>query len=133
MGTSWVSGLSSAEAVREFGERRILGLGGEFSRRRLENVPLEVESPHQGDIGLGEATAVSGGEVVGQPLPKPFAIGGADLAALLELDDAAADLPVSGGEDGVDGLGGGVACSVEQLGDPGEDLVIAGGRSAAGR
>ena len=110
----------------ELRERGALGLGGEFSRRHLENVPLEVEGPHQGDIGLGEAAAVSGGEVIGEPLPEPFAVGGPDLAALLELDDAAADFPVSGGEDGVDGLGRGVASSAEQLGDAGQDLVVAG-------
>ena len=72
-----------------------------------------------------------GGEVGGQALPESFTVGGADVAALLELDDASADLPVRGGEDGVDGLRGRVACSAEQLGDPGEDLVIARGYSAA--
>ena len=41
---------------------------------------------------------MSGGEVIGEPLPEPFAVGGPDLAALLELDDAAADFPVSGGK-----------------------------------
>jgi len=94
---------------------------------------LEVEGPHQGDVGLGEAAAMPGGEVGGQALPESFTVGGADVAALLELDDASADLPVRGGEDGVDGLRGRVACSAEQLGDPGEDLVIARGVLGCGR
>ena len=66
------SNASAAEETRvqsgrELGERRTLGLGNRFSRRCLENVPLKkVEGPHQGDVGLGEATAMPGGEVVGQ-------------------------------------------------------------------
>ena len=40
-----------------------------------------------------------GGEVVGQTFPESLAVGGADLAALLEFDDTPTDLPGSGRKD----------------------------------
>ena len=67
---------------------------------------------------------MAGGEVIGQTLPKLFAVGGPALAALLELDDAAADLPIGGGEDGIDRLGGGMRARSSSSEIPAENLVI---------
>jgi hypothetical protein len=67
---------------------------------------------------------VASSEIGGQPLPEFFAVCGSVLTPLFKLDDAAFDLPVSGGEDDINRLRSGMACSVEQLGYSGNDLVI---------
>ena len=118
--------------VRKFGKRRTLGLGDKFSRRCLENVPLEVEARIRAMLDLEKPRPCRAVRSSANRFQEPLAIGGADLAALLKLDDAATDLPVSGRKDGVDGLCGRMACSVEQLGDPREDLVIARGAFGGG-
>ena len=67
-GTSWVSGRSSSELPGSWENGEPLAWATKFSRRCLENLPLQIEGPHQGYVGLREAAAVTGGEVVGQAL-----------------------------------------------------------------
>ncbi len=47
---------------------------------------------------------MTGSEIDRQPLPEFVTVSGSALAPLLELDNPAADLPLGGGEDGVNGL-----------------------------
>ena len=110
-----MAGLSLSAPLTIWEKGRALGLRDQFSRRRLENLPLEVKRPHQGDVGFGEPSAVAGGEINGESLPEFLTVSGSHLAPLLELDDVAADLPRSGGEDGIDRLCGGMTCPVKQL------------------
>jgi hypothetical protein len=72
---------------------------------------LEIKCPHQGDVGFGKALAMTGGEISRQPLPEFVTIRGSYLASLLKLDDAATDLPISGGEESIDRLRGRTTCS----------------------
>jgi hypothetical protein len=67
-------------------------MGEAFSRRRPENLRLEVGNQHQGDVRLGGAAA--GGEVVVEPLPAPFTASGTDWAESLELGVAVSDFPI---------------------------------------
>ena len=79
-------------SAEDTGKGRPLGLSDEFSRRRLENLPVKIKRQHQGDVGFGEAAAVAVGEISSQLLPKFLAVSGSDLAVLLELDNTSADL-----------------------------------------
>lgn len=79
---------------------------------------MQVEGPHQRKVGLRESPAVAGAKIVGQPLPQAFPVGAAASPLLLELNDLPAYLPISRGQDGVDRLGGRLARSLEQPGNP---------------
>src|ERR1019366_6171576 len=65
-----------------------------------------VERPHPKQIPPRKAAPEPLGQVCAESLQQNFAIVSAILSLLFKLHDAAADFPIGGGEDGVDGAGG---------------------------
>jgi len=84
----------------------------------------KVEGAHIAEVVGGEAAPEACGEVGGQALEELNAIAGAGVAALLDLDQPAADLLVGDGHDGVDAAGSGATGGVQECGDIGEDGVV---------
>ena len=66
------------------------------------------------------------GEIVAQMLKQSRTVVGADLAALLELNDVMADLPVGGQELGIDGLLGAKSTISVCLGNSADEALVAG-------
>ena len=58
-----------------------------------------------------EASAVLGGQILGQSVKEICSVLGSDLASLLELNELSANVPVGGGDDDVYGpCGSPLAC-----------------------
>ena len=66
------------------------------------------------------------GEIVAKMMEKSRSVVGADLPALLELNDVVADLPVGGQELGIDGLLGAKSTVVVDLGNSADEALVAG-------
>jgi len=84
----------------------------------------EIELPEASEVESRKATTKPGGQVVGQPLEHFFAIFGAGLASLLELDDPAPDIPIGRRHERVDGASAGPARGFQQLADAAEQVRI---------
>ena len=98
----------------------------QLSRQRLDFWESQIKSLHHHDIAATESFAVPDGEVFRQFRHQSLAIFRTDVAALLELDDVMADLPVGLGDVGIDGLmcpnlAGGV-----NGGDASQKLLVSG-------
>ena len=72
-------------------------------RQRRTYWVAEVELANPNEIASAEPLAVAEGEIAAKGGKKGGAVLGPDLAALLELHDVVADLPVGLGQLGVDG------------------------------
>jgi hypothetical protein len=60
-----------------------------------------MKGPHPQEVSPAKASPVLIRQILAEPLEKLFAVSGSCLSTLLELDDAAADLPVSRGKDAI--------------------------------
>jgi len=77
-----------------------------------------------------EASAVPGGQILGQSVKELSSVLGSDLASLLKLNNLSANVPVGGGDDDVYGPCGSPLGCIDQITDATEQSVIAGGRRA---
>ena len=87
---------------------------------------MEVEQAHVDDIAAAEPLAVAQGKIAAQIREQRLAILGPDSAALLKLNDVVADLPVSLGDVGIDGLMRPHLASGINLGDAPEEALVIG-------
>lgn len=75
-------------------------------RRRLQNLPIgEVERPHLEEVAPSIPAPEARREVDRQPLDQRLAVPRPSASLLFLLDDTAADQPVRGGHERIDGPG----------------------------
>jgi len=89
-------------------------------RHRLNNClgrPSQKKTAHHAEIDVAETTTKAFGQIARKLTDDLIPILRPRLALLHELHDAAADFPIGGGEEGVDGAGGLPACLRQQRRD----------------